>query len=98
MTSGKQPEPGLVSAADPRAATADSDSALAKAYFDYALSGIVVTNHQLDILRANPAACSGLRGSAESPPHPPVPFPRRCRPAPRAGQAKCQQYQLPIFR
>ena len=36
----------------------DADSALAKAYFDYALSGILVTDLGLHILRANPAACS----------------------------------------
>ena len=42
----------------PGTAAADADSALAKAYFDYALSGILVTNHALNILRANPAACS----------------------------------------
>jgi len=45
--------------AAPRAATAgEAGGALAKAYFDYALSGILVTDHGLCILRANPAACS----------------------------------------
>ena len=42
----------------PRVAAGDADSALAKAYFDYALSGILVSDHGLRILRANPAACS----------------------------------------
>ena len=37
---------------------AETDRALAKAYFDYALSGIVVTDDALNLLRANAAACS----------------------------------------
>ena len=39
-------------------AAAATDDKLAKAYFDYALSGILVTDGELAILRANPAACS----------------------------------------
>jgi len=41
-----------------RTSRMDSDSVLAKAYFDYALSGIIVTDLAHHILRANPAACS----------------------------------------
>ena len=53
---GPRQKPGPIAAS--LAAAADVDSALAKAYFDYALSGIVVTDSDLRILRANAAACS----------------------------------------
>jgi len=46
--------------ASSRADTPEADSALAKAYFDYAFGGIIVTDGSLRIVRANPAACSIL--------------------------------------
>ena len=58
MNSDNSPKSGERPYSQVEAATAEVDHKLAQAYFDYAPRGIFVTDTQLNILRANPAACS----------------------------------------